>query len=90
MACTTRFNSGRLKIFNYCKEILLELRLYRREKGKNTDTVKSVKKGDDLLDAMRYGVMSGTFIGTAEYEADEADNVRDIQAYAGRSSVTGY
>lgn len=90
MAVLTRFNSGRLKIFNHCRETLLELRLYRREKGKNTETVKIVKENDDLMDAMRYGVMSGTYLGIAEYEADEDDNVRDIHAYMSRNSVTGY
>jgi phage terminase large subunit-like protein len=49
-----RLASGRLKVFSTCQDLLAEYRLYARdEKGKIS------KKNDHLLDAMRYGIMSG-------------------------------
>ena len=88
MTCLTRFNSGRLKIFSTCTDILTELRLYRREpKG---DTVHIVKKNDDLMDAMRYGVMSGLIYSIAEYEVDSDTNVIPFTAQSRRNSITGY
>jgi phage terminase large subunit-like protein len=47
----TRMETGRFKVFSTCTKLLEERRLYHREKGK------IVKERDDLLDAMRYGVM---------------------------------
>lgn len=49
-----RLSSGRLKVFRSCQNWLNEFRLYRRdEKGR------IVKVSDHLMDATRYGVMSG-------------------------------
>ncbi len=60
-----RLTTGRLKIFNSCRETLAEYRLYRRdEKGK------VVKENDHLMDALRYGVRSG--VGVAQYNAQKA------------------
>jgi len=50
----SRLSSGRLKVFRSCQNWLKEFRLYRRdEKGQ------IVKQNDHLMDATRYGVMSG-------------------------------
>lgn len=49
-----RLSSGRLKIFNTCKSTLEEYRLYRRDEKGNI-----VKENDHLMDALRYGIMSG-------------------------------
>jgi len=46
-----RFETGRLKIFRSCPMIYEEMRTYHREDAK------IVKANDDLLDALRYGVM---------------------------------
>lgn len=47
------FMSGRLVIFSTCKNLLEELRFYRRNNGK------IVKKHDHAVDALRYLVVSG-------------------------------
>jgi phage terminase large subunit-like protein len=49
-----RLSSGRLKIFRSCVKTLEEYRLYRRDEKGNV-----VKDNDHLMDAMRYGIMSG-------------------------------
>jgi phage terminase large subunit-like protein len=46
-----RMQTGRFKVFSTCAKVLEERRTYHRDKGK------IVKERDDLLDAMRYGVM---------------------------------
>jgi hypothetical protein len=49
-----RMTTGRLKIFNTCRHVIEEMRLYRRdEKGK------IVKQNDHCMDAMRYAIRSG-------------------------------
>lgn len=48
MRLLERMKAGKLKIAPHLKEIFIEKRLYRREKGK------IVKKNDHLLDALRY------------------------------------
>lgn len=56
-----RLSTGRLKIFKTCQHTLSEYREYRRdEKGK------IVKEDDHLMDALRYGVMTGLRIATTE------------------------
>src|SRR5262249_23266390 len=54
MSVWERLSEGRLKVFNTLQNWLGEFRIYRRdEKGK------VVKKGDHLMDATRYLLMSG-------------------------------
>lgn len=49
-----RLSTGRIKIFKTCRNLLAEIRIYRRdEKGR------IVKENDHLCDAMRYLVVSG-------------------------------
>ena len=52
---------GRFKIFNTCRDLLTEFRLYRRdEKGR------IVKKDDHGMDAMRYWWNTGRNIAITE------------------------
>ena len=46
-----RMQTGRLKVFRTCGEFFAEFRLYHREKGL------IVKERDDVLSAVRYGLM---------------------------------
>ena len=71
-ACLVRMQTGRLKVFNTCVNLIKEKRLYRRdEKGK------VVKERDHLMDAMRYGVFTkGCF-----RQAPEADEGEDSERY---------
>jgi hypothetical protein len=56
-----RLSTGRLKIFRTCQNTLKEYRYYRRdEKGK------IVKEDDHLMDALRYGIMTGIRIACLE------------------------
>ena len=50
----SRISSGRLKIFNSCVNLKRELGMYHRDQEG-----KIVKKNDHLLDALRYGLVSG-------------------------------
>lgn len=54
---------GRMKVFDTCKKFLNEYRNYHREDGK------IVKKDDHLMDAWRYGVMTGDKTLWTELEA---------------------
>jgi phage terminase large subunit-like protein len=60
-------SSGRLKIFKSCRNWLAEYRVYRRdEKGR------IVKDNDHLMDATRYGIMTG--LGVAKVKPLENHN----------------
>ncbi len=60
-------SSGRLKVFKSCKDWFAEYRVYRRdEKGK------IVKENDHLMDATRYGVMTGLKLAKVKPVSDEA------------------
>ena len=62
-----RLSSGRLKVFRSCRNLLGELRLYRRdEKGK------VVKENDHAADALRYGIVSGLALACTE-PSEESD-----------------
>jgi terminase large subunit-like protein len=52
-------STGQLKIFRTLMNTRNEMRLYRRAKKKGSDKVEIVKENDHLMDALRYGVMSG-------------------------------
>ena len=87
--CWQRMNTGRLKVFKSCSHFFEEFRLYRRdEKGK------VVKKGDHLMDCLRYGVMSGLKRALATPMENWDDESRRLtwegQVEHGRNSVTGY
>jgi hypothetical protein len=75
------FESGQLKIFSSCKNILNELRLYRRdEKG----TI--IKKNDHALDALRYLCTTG--MQYMQVEPDGRDG--DSSSNDSRDEYTGY
>lgn len=72
-ACYQRFAAGRLKIFRTCTRTLAQLRIYRRdEKGK------VVKEQDDLMDCLRYLILTGMLhatvepVETADFNAEQA------------------
>jgi hypothetical protein len=59
----TRLSTGRLVIHQSCEQLLDEFRSYRYKNRKRTQTedepkLEPIKKNDDLLDALRYGLMS--------------------------------
>ena len=83
MACYQRFVSGRLKIFRTLRNLITELRIYRRD-----EHGKIIKDRDDLCDAMRYLIMTGMRHATIAPMVEEELAV--IHAQRGRSTVTGY
>lgn len=79
----SRLVSNRLKIFKTCPRLLGQVSIYRRnEKGQ------VVKEMDDLVDALRYMVVSGP--GVASYPPIETGRLPRQQREHGRSAVTGY
>lgn len=85
--CYQRLGEGRLVIFNTCVKTLAELRLYRRDKSG-----RPVKKNDHLMDAMRYGVMTGEKVWQVEpaYEEEQYEEAMTYRSSVGKSSITGY
>jgi len=73
----SRMQTGRLKIFKSCTNLLKELSLYHRdEKGR------IVKKNDHLVDTLRYLVMSGLPIASCQLEVvPRRDNVINYEAW---------
>ena len=69
-----RLTSGKLKIFKSCRNLIGEMRLYRRdEKGR------VVKENDHALDGLRYAIVSG--LGRAITKPAETEPV--VAGYAG-------
>ena len=58
MDMLTRMETGRFKVFSHLHDFFEEFRLYHRRDGK------VVKEGDDLLCAVRYGIMMQRFAET--------------------------
>lgn len=78
-----RMARGGLKVFTTCRNLISELRIYRRdEKGK------VVKENDHAVDALRYLIMSGMRLAVTE--PLEEDDDRETRAQVMRSHVTGY
>lgn len=76
-------SSGRLKVFKTCNALLEEYRMYHRdEKGQ------IVKEHDHLMDAMRYGVITGLDYALPKPVEDDWDEVSSVSG--GRNTVTGY
>jgi phage terminase large subunit-like protein len=64
----TLLNEGRLKIFSTCTKLISQMLTYRRDKAG-----KVVKKSDDTIDALRYGLMTKNILRTkAEYDLQNA------------------
>lgn len=82
-SCYQRLAAGRLKIFRTLRRLISEIRIYRRD-----ENGKVVKEMDDMLDAMRYLIMTGMqHASIAPYELEQMES--RVQE-RGRSSVTGY
>lgn len=77
------FQTGELKIFSTCTELLRELRLYQWVKKERT-TVPS-DKNNHFLDAMRYAVTRVEFDGCYMYEA-----VRGVDYHVVNTTQTPY
>lgn len=77
------FQTGELKIFSTCTELMRELRLYQWVK-KGRYTIPS-DKNNHFLDAMRYAVTRVEFDGCYMYEA-----VRGIDYHAVNTTPTPY
>lgn len=61
-----RLAAGKLKVFKSCRNLIAEMRLYRRdEKGK------VVKENDHACDALRYAIVSGLGLATVETSKDK-------------------
>lgn len=72
-----RFQTGRLKIFKSCPNLIKELSLYHRD-----DKGKIVKKNDHLVDCLRYLCMSGLRIASCQLESvPKKDNVVNFGAW---------
>ena len=56
-----RMESGRFKVFEHLNDFWTEFRLYHRRDGK------IFKENDDLLCAIRYGIMSLRFASTKSF-----------------------
>jgi hypothetical protein len=72
-----RFQTGRLKIFKSCPNLLKEISLYHRD-----DKGKIVKKNDHLCDCLRYLCMSGLRVASCQIEGlPRRDNVINFAAW---------
>jgi len=77
-----RLSTGRLKVFRSCQNWISEFRLYRRdEKGQ------IVKQNDHLMDATRYGIVSG--LDLAKTKPAEKQNNQDFEFYETAGSWMG-
>lgn len=85
MAVLERLQSGRLKVFNTCTNLLSELRMYARDEKGNPKKV-----NDHLCDDLRYIVMSGLPRAMNEYESQDIRADNDNSYSDGRSTVGGY
>jgi hypothetical protein len=85
MTVWERLSEGRLKVFSTLQNWLGEFRIYRRD-GKG----KVVKKGDHLMDASRYLLMSGLQHATTKPNLQQDEHYDSRSADATRSAITGY
>lgn len=72
MEMLTRMQTGRLKIFSTCHDVLEEMRIYHRKDGK------LVKVRDDLISAVRYAVMSLRFADTQAVRINLGQPLRGV------------
>lgn len=68
----SRLTTGKLKVFNTCQKWLDEYRMYSYDENQ-----KVVKINDHLMDATRFGVMSGLKVATVQIQPQII--VRDIR-----------
>lgn len=77
-----RMVSGRLKIFSSCRNLISELRIYRRN-----DDGKIIKENDHAMDALRYLIMTGLKMGKTAPSLDDEDATYHTST---RNRSTGY
>lgn len=71
-----RLESGRLKIFSHLTDILEEMRTYHRKDGK------IVKDSDDIISALRYGLMMERFASRTRKSRHSSGPVkRNLRVY---------
>lgn len=70
-----RLSTGRLKFFSNLSRLRMEFQRYHRIKSETVFGVqdKIVKKDDHLIDAMRYGIVSGLKRAKASYQPPKPD-----------------
>ncbi len=85
VAVMQRLSTGKLKIFKTCTQTLAEKRMYRYD-----EQGEIIKKNDDLMDALRYAVLTGAEL--AECYEDQKDEDEDAyqRAFSKRNPITGY
>lgn len=76
--------SGTLKVFSSCTNLVQEIRVYRRD-----ENGKIVKKNDHAVDAWRYVLVTGLDYLTTRLEVDEMNSEVD-QLDQNRDKYTGY
>lgn len=79
-SCYQRLMSGRLKIFRTCRNLITELRIYRRD-----ENGKVIKDNDHAADAMRYLIMTGMRYARTSPDFEDEPERRSL-----RNSSTGY
>lgn len=65
-ACWERMSTGRFKAFRTLTNFQNEFRNYHRSSGDEGQEGKIVKQDDHLMDAMRYGILSGLGVAIVE------------------------
>lgn len=80
----TRLSTGRLKVFNSCRNWINEFRLYRRDDKGNV-----VKTDDHLMDATRYLVRTGLDLAISPARLEQLAH-DDVHLDNTRNEVTGY
>ena len=86
LICYRALSEGKCKIFNTCTNFKKEYRIYRRD-----DNGKIVKEFDHLMDAWRYGMMSGLKRSTIKPDPlDPLNQSRPSLNRDDKSGITGY
>lgn len=80
-----RLSSGRLKVFDSCRNWLSEFRIYRRD-----ENGKIVKKNDHLMDATRYCMMSGLDYAMEKPSRRDSGDELAQESILSSNSITGY
>lgn len=73
--------SGQLKIFNTCKELQRELRMYRRD-----EMGRIIKKNDHVSDAFRYVVHTRDQVLRSKAEFDAVNAPVEVESYQSHSA----
>ena len=71
-----RMQTGRFKVFNNLDSWMREFRIYRRKEGSGL----IVKENDHLMDATRYGVVSGLELATTKTTKEEPPRMYQTQS----------